>query len=256
MIAAIRPRFIFVFLLLASSSEQVKSAPSSELGCPLSDASYTELKELQLHRALFLDPGALLNRIERALCEVCHRKENNPVATVCQEYICSGKTGWDPKRANCYFATGNWDSTTCANVPFRYLAHSISAYALNGSKLDFTFECIHKTCWPVGINNTERSNDGIQTVSIIVSVPNSWFIQTAVELNIAIIALPALVQKELKLTSDASQPYPSITQVFEDSAKLMKMDFIRATTCRWPLQPVPDSPTDAAEDNEALSLER
>jgi Ca2+-binding EF-hand superfamily protein len=244
MIAAIRPRFIFVFFLLASSSELIDSAPSSEFGCPLSDATYTDIKELQLHRAIFVDPGALLNRIERALCEVCHRKENNPVATVCQEYICSGKTGWDPKRANCYLATGNWDPNTCANVPFRYLAHSISAYALNGSVLDFTFECIHKTCWPVGINDTERSNDGIQTVAIIVSVPNSWFIQTAVELNMAINDLPAYVQNELKLTSDSSPPYPSIIQVFDELNVKKSVDFIRATTCRWPLQPVPGSEQD------------
>ena len=247
MIAAIRPGFIFVFFLLASSLRQIESAPSSELGCLLSEAAHTTVRELQLHRAVFLDPGALLHRIERVLCEVCHRKENNPVATVCQEHICSGKTGWDPKKANCYLATGNWDPNTCANVPFRYLAHSISAYALTGSALDFTFECIHKTCWPVGINNTERLNDGIQTVPIIVSVPNAWFIQTAVELNMAINDLPAFVQKELKLTSDSSPPYPSTIQVFDELNAKNSVDFIRATACRWHLPAEQDAVAEPPE---------
>jgi Ca2+-binding EF-hand superfamily protein len=95
----------------------------------------------------------------------------------------------------------------------------------------------------VGINDTERSNDGIP-VPIIVSVPNSWFIQTAVELNMAINDLPAYVQNELKLTSDSSPPYPSIIQVFDELNAKKSVDFIRATTCRWPLQPVPGSEQD------------
>jgi Ca2+-binding EF-hand superfamily protein len=99
----------------------------------------------------------------------------------------------------------------------------------------------------VGINDTERSNDGIP-VPIIVSVPNSWFIQTAVELNMAINDLPAYVQNELKLTSDSSPPYPSIIQVFDELNVKKSVDFIRATTCRWPLQSVPGCPCPAEQD--------
>jgi len=176
-----------------------------------------------LHRAVFLDPngfvkdGDLLNHIERELCEVCYQKEHNPVDTVCQEYLCSERNGSDPKRANCYVARGNWNNTSCADVPFRELVHSINAYALNGSEMNITFDCpIRNKKWEFIVLN--------------VSVTNWWFIQTAVELNFAIIALPASVRDALKLSSDSSPPYPSIIQVFDKVYAEKSLDFIRDTT--------------------------
>jgi hypothetical protein len=201
------------------------------LQCPNSEAAYTTLRELQLHRAVFLDPngfvkdGDLLNHIERELCEMCYQKENNAVATVCQEYLCSERTG----RGNCYIATGNWKHSSCADVPFRELAHSINAFALNGSEMNITFEN------NLNFNHVKDVPER-EILLLNVSVPNAWFIQTAVELNMAINDLPAFVRDELKLSIDESPPYPSITQVFDQLYDAKCMDFIRATTGRWPWQ--------------------
>jgi hypothetical protein len=63
-----------------------------------------------------------------------------------------------------------------------------------------------------------------------------FYIQTAVELNFAIISLTAFVRDELKLSSNESPPHPSITQVFDQLYDAKCVDFIRATTGRWPWQ--------------------
>ena len=101
---------IFLLFLVASALGALRLLKKSSfpLQCLNSEAAYTTLRELQLHRAVFLDPngfvkdGDLLNHIERELCEVCYQQETNPVVTVCQEYLCSERTGSDLKRANCY----------------------------------------------------------------------------------------------------------------------------------------------------------
>jgi hypothetical protein len=138
--------------------------------------------------------------------------------------------------SGCYVATGNstrispGQAVTCERVPFRHLAHAITAYALNGSDMHIEIT-----------GNASRAR-----LKLEISVPNSWLVQTALLLHQAINALPANAWHALKLGDNASEPaappYPSSSEVFATLLTNKTSEYIQETAASWPYSPPPPPP--------------
>ena len=79
-----------------------------------------------------------------------------------------------------------------------------------------------------------------------VMVPNSWFVQRALDLHSAINALPTDAWHALKLgdnaTGPAATPYPSIFEVFATLLTSKAREYIQDTAASWPWAPPPPPP--------------
>jgi hypothetical protein len=124
---------------------------------------------------------------------------------------------------------------SCFDVPFRSLAHTITAYALNGSDMNLA--------WTV---NT-LSPDIPSELKINITIVNSWLVSQAAILNWAINLLPADILAALQLGDEwnVGLEYtrgPSIREVFTKIYAAKTMEFINATSKSWPWTPPPPPP--------------
>jgi hypothetical protein len=103
-------------------------------------------------------------------------------------------------------------------VPFRHLANAITTYALNGSDMHIEITGSAPNPYKPPIPPFPPSPPD-RPVTLEVRVPNSWFVQTALDLHHAINALPTdawhVPQLGDNATGPASPPYPSISEVFD-----------------------------------------
>ena len=134
---------------------------------------------------------------------------------------------------------------SCFDVPFRSLAHTITAYALNGSDmfLNWTLDD------PRGPDCKPYNPSG--RINVKVNIPNRWLVSQAAQLNWAINLLPADILAALQLGDewDVGLEYtrnPSIGEVFTKIYEAKTMEYINATSKSWPwtppLPPPPPTP--------------
>ena len=182
--------------------------------------------------------------------------------------IASWSVGCNPQRSTCYvlgnffgcdmFLEGNGTKSTfrqddvgnpwrkawqyqksCSDVPFRSLAHTITAYALNGSDM-FLNWTLDDPRAPTPYNPSGRIN-------LKINIPNSVLVSQAAQLNWAINLLPADILAALQLGDewDVGLEYtrnPSIGEVFTKIYEAKTMEFINATSKSWPWTPPPPPP--------------
>ena len=110
---------------------------------------------------------------------------------------------------------------SCENVPFRDVAHAITAYALNQSDMYLQ------------IRDPWNPKGQIEYV-----VPNAWFREAAVEMSFLINALPASAWKAFKL-GNTTGPCPSFNDAFDALIADTTTLFIRETSESWPWAPPP-----------------
>ena len=131
---------------------------------------------------------------------------------------------------------------SCFDVPFRSLAHTITAYALNGSDMNLA--------WTVN-DPTLKPNIPSGRIELKINIPNRWLVSQAAQLNWAINLLPADILAALQLGDewDVGLEYtrnPSIGEVFTKIYEAKTMEFINATSKSWPwtppLPPPPPTP--------------
>lgn len=113
---------------------------------------------------------------------------------------------------------------SCENVPFRDVAHAITAYALNQSDMYLQ------------IRDPWNPKGQIEYV-----VPNAWFREAAVEMSLLINALPGSAWKAFKLNNTAGW-CPSFTETFDALIGDTTTLFIRETSESWPWAPPPPPP--------------
>ena len=148
----------------------------------------------------------------------------------------------------CYIATGNstqvGQAATCERTAFRQIAHTITAYALNGSNMHIV----------IPVLKIGPSAHDLRPQDLTITVPNSWFVQMTVMLHNAINALPPDVWHALKLGDTMPAPgnpsehvptvppYPSIEQVFRTLLVNKTASYLQATASSWPWVPPPPPP--------------
>ena len=134
---------------------------------------------------------------------------------------------------------GGADLGRCSNVPFRSLAHTITAYALNGSDMNLA--------WTVNDPNNVNPSNPSGRIDFKISIPNWWLVSKAALLNWAINLLPADILAALHVGDewDFDLEYtrdPSIKEVFTKMYAAKTMEFINATSKSWPWTPPPPPP--------------
>ena len=199
--------------------EHLRHAPPPS-DCSKCDAIYAEWSELYGQQSRLIGRDGYISQIlTNELLMFCEQAGNS----YCQYlgcYISKGNaTTVDPDRSPA--------DTMCDRVPFRELAHTITAYALNGSDM---------LLWGV-----YREQYKVKFV-----VPNPWFVQTAFELNRVINSLPSGVRQAVKLAEEDAEPFLSIGEVFDAKIRNATFAYIRATSASWPwtppLPPPPPTP--------------
>ena len=215
-----KPRASFPFPILPPK-------PQASGACPKCDEIYAEMWELGMRWAEFVGDSAVLSLMLSDMETMCYEQTGNQMCA-------RGYSG-------CYVATGNstrispGQAVTCERVPFRHLAHAITAYALNGS--DMHIEITGSDYDPYYPS---------RPVTLEVMVPNSWLVQRALDLHRAINALPTDAWHALKLgdntTGPAAPPYPSISEVFDTLLTSKAREYIQDTAASWPWAPPPPPP--------------
>lgn len=192
------------------------------VACPKCDEIYAEIWELKLRWSDSVGDGRrIFVWMQDQMYWMCARGDLCVQANV-----------------GCYVVSGNstrysqeGQAVTCERMPFRHLAHVITSYAINGSDMH-----IEITGLPPGYG----------LLNLEISVPNSWFVQTALLLHQAINALPANAWHALKLGDNASEPaappYPSIFEVFATLLTNKTNEYIQETAASWPYSPPPPPP--------------
>ena len=127
----------------------------------------------------------------------------------------------------------------CSNVPFRSLAHTITAYALNGSDMNLA--------WTVNDPRNVNPSNPSGRIDFKISIPNWWLVSKAALLNWAINLLPADILAALHVGDEwgVGLEYtrdPSIEEVFTKMYAAKRMEFINATSKSWPWTPPPPPP--------------
>jgi len=198
--------------------------PSTTSDCPHCEAIYDNLSELLRQQGLLVvERDAYVSEVLTGeLIQMCQQISRDPYGT-CQFigcYITQGNaTTVDPRQPDTRGAR-------CDQVPFCKLAHIITAYALNGSDMRLNV----------------RNAASPPLTSIAWEVPNSWFIQTALNLNHVIDGLPSEVRQALKLAQEEAEPFPSIREVFDRKIENATLAYIRVTSASWPWTPPPPPP--------------
>jgi len=213
------------------TGEHLQHAPPPS-DCPKCDAIYAEWSELYVQQGFLIghvdpfnpsnpdDSGYISRRLTSELMYFCEQGRNDINN---KQYYC--------QYLGCYISKGN-DTTVdshaefragmCDRVPFRELAHTITAYALNGSDMPL------KIFLPAHPDDPDTPSQPMTFV-----VPNSWFVQTAFELNCIITNLPSNVRQAVKLAEVDVGPFPSISEVFDVKMRNATFAYIRATSASW-----------------------
>jgi hypothetical protein len=137
----------------------------------------------------------------------------------------------------CFVATGNstiYDAqtagkNTCRNVPFRDIAHAITAYALNQSSMYLQIPC------PGTPNSYARDLE--------ILVPNQWFRLMGMAMGVQINALPRAAWEAFQLHE--TQPLgtnTSFVAVFDRLIQDTTTRYLEETSASWPWTPPPPPP--------------
>jgi hypothetical protein len=187
----------------------------------------------------------VLSRMQSDMASMCYQQNQNQNQYADYQWCATVYSG-------CYVATGNstrlspGQAVTCERVPFRHLAHAITAYALNGSDMHIEITGSAPNPNPPFSPFPPSPPPPDRPVTLEVRVPNSWFVQTALDLHHAINALPTDAWHALKLgdnaTGPASPPYPSISEVFDTLLTIKARKYIEETAASWPWAPPPPPP--------------
>ena len=140
---------------------------------------------------------------------------------------------------------------SCFDVPFRNLAHTITAYALNGSDMNLA--------WTVNDPNNVNPSNPSGRIDFKISIPNWWLVSKAALLNWAINLLPADILAALHVGDewDVDLEYtrdPSIKEVFTKMYAAKTMEFINATSKSWPWTPPPPPPCPGGSQKACIGL--
>lgn len=205
--------------------------------CPKCDAIYAEWLELWRQQRLLISTDGNPNNPNNPYTGYISQTLTNELRDYCWQ---GGNGEWCPY-LGCYISKGNATTVDtdrspadaraamCDRVPFRELAHTITAYALNGSNMSLEIFI------PPDPNGNRRSPETF-------IVPNSWFVQTAFELNRVINSLPSDVRQAVKLAEEDVEPFPSIGEVFAVKMRDATFAYIRNTSASWPWTPPPPPP--------------
>jgi hypothetical protein len=217
--------------------------PQASGACPKCDEIYAEMWELRMRLGDWISPDfgdsgdvraaePVFNLMQNDMEMMCQKQNQNQYA----DYQWCARV-----YSGCYVATGNstrlspGQAVTCERVPFRHFAHAITAYALNGSDMHIEITGSAPNPYYPG-----------RSVTLEVMVPNSWFVQRALDLHSAINALPTDAWHALKLgdnaTGPAAPPYPSISEVFATLLTSKATEYIQDTAASWPWVPPPPPP--------------